>query len=196
MFMMNKRELRKHFLSVRECISQNDKSEYDDKIYDIFIKSDFINRFNKFLIYISVRNEPDTYRIIQFLLDNKKKIAVPFCNSHQMKFYLIESLDNLIEGKFGIPSVDVSSSEQISDFEDTLCIVPGVSFDNNCSRLGYGGGYYDRFLSVYNVVTLGVCYEVCISDNIPCEIFDIKMDYVLTENGFKSRKNKEVLHNG
>lgn len=190
--MTDKKEARKYYITIRKSISDSDKSVSDKKIFTYFINSSFINEYDTFLIYISVNNEVDTMNIIRFLSDNNKKIAIPYCSGKEMEFYYIKSLDDLIEGKFGIPSVNINISEKATDFSNALCVVPAVAYDVSGHRLGYGGGYYDRFLSVNKISTLGLAYEKCIAENLPHESYDIKIDYVLTDSCLRNHKSKEV----
>lgn len=187
--MTDKKELRDFYLKIRKCITDKEKEQSDRIIFTSFINSRFFNNYDTFLVYISVRDEVGTSDLIRYMLERKKKVAVPFCCDKTMEFYFINSTDELTEGKFGIPSVDVNKAEKAEIFDNTICIIPAVSFDNNGNRLGYGGGYYDRFLSGNNVPTIGLCYQRCISDNIPIEETDIKIDYVLTETYLWNHKN-------
>ena len=186
--MTDKKETRDLYLKIRNTISEKEKIEFDEIIFTKFINSSFFYSFDTFLIYISVNNEVETSRIIRYLFENNKKVAVPHCIGKEMFFCYINSTDDLIEGKFGIPSVDIRNSKKVSDFNRTLCIVPGISFDNKGNRLGYGGGYYDRFLSANKLPTLGLCYERCISSNIPSNNYDVKIDSVLTEIRLRNHK--------
>lgn len=188
MFTMIKKEKRDLYLKIRGSLCESEKREFDKRIFISFINSFFFNSFETFLVYISVGSEVSTAEIIKYLLDNNKKVAVPYCYEKNMDFYFINSTDDLVTGKFGIPSVNIEISNKVEDFSDALCIVPGVSFDNNGNRLGYGGGYYDRFLSEHNPATLGLSYERCICDFLPSELFDKKIDYVLTETFLRNNK--------
>ena len=190
--MKTKKELRKIFSDIRNSVSDEDKYFFDNNIFTQFVNSSFINDYDKFLIYISVNNEVDTMNIIRYLLNNNKKIAVPFCLGKEMDFYYINSTDDLIEGRFGIPSVDINIAEKATDFGNALCIVPALAYDISGYRLGYGGGYYDRFLSLNKIDTLGLCFEKCITEVLPHETFDIKIDCVLTDSCLRNHKTKEV----
>ncbi len=189
---MDKKETRDFYIKIRKNISSKEKNEFDRLIFTQFINSSLFNEFDTFLIYVSVNNEVATTDIINYLLYNNKKVAVPYCIGKEMNFYYINSLAELINGKFDIPSVDINKSQKCNFYSDALCIVPGVSFDNYGNRLGYGGGYYDRFLSENKNCTLGLCYERCLSDLLPTDIYDIKMDFILTEKCIRNHKDKEV----
>lgn len=190
--MRDKKESRDFYLKIRKCITEREKEKFDRIIFTSFINSRFFKNSDTFLVYISVNNEVGTSDLILYLLENDKKVAVPFCKDKIMEFYYINSPDDLITGRFGIPSVDTDKAEKAENFDNALCIVPAVSFDNNGNRLGYGGGYYDRFLSENDIPTVGLCYQRCVSEALPTEETDIKIDYVLTDSHLWNHKNKEV----
>ncbi len=183
--MIKKKENRKHYKIIRKSITKEEKRCFDRRIFTFFINSVLYKKADKLLIYVSVNGEVDTLDIISRALSDGKKVAVPYCSGKEMKFLVINSPDDLSEGEFGIPTADPERCEFVSDFNNTLCIVPGLSFDVKGNRLGYGGGFYDRFLCAHPVDTVGLCYERCLSESVPTEKFDIKINYVLTENGFK-----------
>lgn len=181
---MIKKQLRIQYKSVRNSISATDKSNSDQVIFRNFVSSPFFKDSDLYLCYVSVGSEVETVKIIDSLLANSKRVGVPYCEGKEMHFYEINSIDELVSGAYGIPTADVKKAKRISDFSNTLCIVPALSFDKKGFRLGYGGGYYDRFLSLHSVDTLGLCYECCYAESLPAEPHDIKIRCVLTENGF------------
>lgn len=183
--MIDKKELRKLYKTIRKRISSDEKSCFDSRIFSFLINSDLYKNAENLLIYVSVNDEVDTLDIISRALSDGKKVAVPYCCGKKMKFSVIESFDDLCDGEFGIPTADPENCEVISDFNNTLCIVPGLSFDIHGNRLGYGGGFYDRFLSENPVDTVGLCYGRCLSRSIPSDKYDIVIKYILTENGLK-----------
>lgn len=189
MFMNTKKDFRDFYFKIRKCINDSERQEFDRCIFVSFVNSNFFKNFEIFLIYISFNNEVQTLDLIRFMLDNNKKVAVPFCNDKTMDFYFINSFDELVDGKYGIRSVDVEKSVKVVNFDNALCIVPAVSFDNNGNRLGYGGGYYDRFLSENKIPSVGFCYQRCICDKLPTEQTDIKINFVLTENQLWNHEN-------
>lgn len=188
---MDKKALRRHYKAVRHSITCSEKTFADKKIFDFFVKSRYFNEFSTFLIYVSYDTETDTHNIINYLLQNRKRVAVPYCNGSVMTFYEINSLDDLVSGAFGIPTVNTENATEIKDYSGCLCIVPALAFDRKGNRLGYGGGYYDRFLAANKVATLGLCYDKCLAEELPAESFDVKIDSVLTENTLETL-NKEA----
>lgn len=192
MFVTDKDKTRQLYKFVRNSIPYFEKHKFDMCIFTQFINSDFFNKYDLFLIYVSVGSEVDTMNIIEYLLNNNKRVAVPVCSPKNLVFYNINSLDELCEGKFGIPAANESKAAKAIFSDNTLCLVPGICFDFYGYRIGYGGGFYDRFLSEYTVDTLGLCYERCICNRIPCENTDKSVDYILTDRCIRSSKHKEV----
>ncbi len=189
---MDKNDLRKFYTQFRNGINRSDKISADRSIFTYFINSRYFSDFGMFLCYVSFRSEADTHEIIRFLLNNKKRVAVPVCEDKQMRFFEIRSLSDLQPGRFGILIPKPDDADIVTDFSNALCLVPALAFDYNGNRLGYGGGYYDRFLSENKIQTLGFAYGNCLCRHIPSEDFDVKISTVLTENGFRKFKTGEA----
>ena len=183
--MMNKKDLRNFYRSVRKTISQNERINFNKKILTFLINSDLYLKSNLLLIYVSVNNEADTLDIISRALNDGKKVGIPYCIGKEMTFLLVDSLDELSEGEFGIPTVNPKKSKEVSALNNAVCIVPGLSFDNHGNRLGYGGGFYDRYLNKNKIETVGLCYGRCLSDKLPSDEHDIPVNYILTEYGIR-----------
>ncbi len=89
-----------------------------------------------------------------------------------------------------LSAADMTDTDGCSD-TDVLCIVPGLCFDKNGSRIGYGGGYYDRFLKDLCGVVMGLCYDECFLESIPRDEHDISVDLILTETGLKKADGRQ-----
>ena len=116
------------------------------------------------------------------------RVAVPKCipKQKQLDFFFINSFDDLSEGKFGILEPDEKKCERALKFKkDSLCIVPGLSFDIHGFRLGYGGGYYDRFINKFEGYTVGLCYSNCVRNEVPIEKFDMQVDFLITDKSIR-----------
>lgn len=185
---MNKIELRGIYSHKRKRISSEQKSNYDSRLLNNIISSEILNKFEKILCYVSVKNEPDTRKLIGILLSNGKSVYIPYCQEKNMLFYRLNSPDELIDGAFGIPTVDVSDKIPLKNFDNCACVVPAISFDTKGNRLGYGGGFYDRFLNGKNIFKVGITYEVCLASELPNEDFDVAVDTVITEQKIIRRK--------
>ena len=177
---MNKEDLRKKYLYFRRNIDVKDKLKYDKEIFDKIIYLKEYLDSSLVLIYVSLKDEVDTIKIIEYSLSIGKKVAVPKCIDEKMEFHIINSLSELKEGYFGI--LEPINNNLVEDFENSICIVPGVCFDKDGNRVGYGGGYYDKFLKRYKGRKIGIIYKECICDKISIDKYDIKVDKVICNN--------------
>ena len=98
-----------------------------------------------------------------------------------MEFFFINSLDELQPGAFGVLEPDPSIHEKLADLSSGLCLVPAFSYDWQGYRLGYGKGYYDRFLSRFGGDIIGICYSDCVQRSLPHGRFDRPVDLLVTE---------------
>lgn len=183
--MTNKQISRKFYKLIRASLTDSEKEFFDSRIIFSLINSRLYRESNLILTYVSFGSEINTLPLIEHALKNGKRIAVPKCIDNNMCFCEIHGTNDLVSGKFGILSVKEDNTDYIFDFSSALCVVPGLSFDSNGNRIGYGGGYYDRFLCDKNITSVGLTYERCISRIIPTEEFDIPVDYVITESSLK-----------
>ncbi len=179
---MNKTEARKYFLSVRDSISEEKRLEKSAAITERLLSTSEYDRCSVLLVYVSTGSEVVTLPLIERALRDGKSTAVPFCVGKEMKFRVITSVSSLTQGRFGILTAD-ESCPFAECFDDALCIVPALSLDRSGNRLGYGGGYYDRFLSAYpGIKTAALCFEDCLTEGLPTESTDIKISEIITEN--------------
>lgn len=185
---MDKLELRREFISLRDGFDEEYKSFSDKKITELLITSTEYTESKEIFIYVSVRSEVDTSAIISQAFGDGKKVAVPYCRNGLMNFYYISSVDELKHIQFGVPTVDIDTAVLAVPSSDTLCVVPALSFDKDGNRLGYGGGYYDRYLAANAVKSVGLCREKSLTDCLPAEEFDVKIDNIITERAFSRRR--------
>lgn len=137
--------------------------------------------------YVSKDIEVDTIALIEKALKDGKKVGVPRCVTKErlMDFYYINSLNQLEEGAFGVLEPIPEKCSKVVDFSKGFCIVPGLSFDSEGYRLGYGKGYYDRFLAKFGGVTVGICYSNCMRWKLPHGYFDKPVNFIITEKYFR-----------
>lgn len=135
------------------------------------------------LIYVSTTIEVDTTEIIAKALSDGKQVAVPRCvpGTREMEFFVINSLDELSCGTFGILEPDPQKSQRLEDFSHSICVVPALACDRRGYRLGYGGGYYDRFLRNYPGDKVLILYKNCFVEHIWHGRFDVPVDRIVTE---------------
>ena len=171
-------------------MSKEDKAERDLKICRRFQSLYQYRQAKTILCYTSKAIEVDTYRILQDALDAGKQVAVPRCidGTRLMRFYLIRSLEDLEKGTFGVMEPIVAQCQELTDFSGSICIVPALGYDLEGYRLGYGAGYYDRFLSGYSGLKIGIIYAACVKPRLPRGKFDVPVNLLLTEDYLRSIK--------
>lgn len=180
-----KQQMRKKYKAMRSAMGEQEKACLDDKVLSRLLNTWAYREQDLILTYVSTAIEVDTYGLIKKALQDGKTVAAPRCveNTRLMDFYIVKSLDDLEKGSFGVMEPDPSKCEKLSDFSKGLCIVPALCFDKAGYRLGYGKGYYDRFLASFGGTTVGICYSACVCDALPCGKFDKSVDILVTEKG-------------
>lgn len=174
---MDKKILREKYLKIRRNITHEDKQKYDNQIFEKVINFPEYKECKLILTYVSLSDEVDTIKLIEYSLKNGKQVAVPKCENDLINFYYINSLKELKKGYFNL--LEPVNNNIVIDFENSICIVPGVCFDKKRNRVGYGKGYYDRFLENYNRLKIGLTYKECLCDKIDTDKYDIKMDKII-----------------
>ncbi len=181
--MQIKKELRRKYKLVRKNVA--DKIIKDKDISEKLIDFKLFQNSDTVLFYAALDDEVNVDAAIKFALEHNKKIAFPVCidNNGKMQYYYIKSFDDVVIGSFGVREPDINKCEPCNDFDNSICIVPAIAFDKRGYRLGYGKGYYDRFLENYNSVTVGITYDETLVSLIPNDKYDIAVDYIVTQNG-------------
>lgn len=175
-----KTRLRKEFLQIRNSLPINIKTKSDELILNNLLSLNQYKGADTIFTYVSKDSEVDTMRIIDIALDDNKLIAVPKCKSGcEMDFYYIKSKDELESGAFGV--LEPKAGLKKADEATGICLVPGICFDKSGFRLGYGKGYYDRFLPQFNGVTVGLCRSDFLIEQLPYYNTDYKVDIVITD---------------
>ena len=178
---MTKSEIRKEFLRKRNALSDEYRLSADSEIFSKLIHCEEYVKSDLILVYVSVGSEIDTSEIIKYSFNSLKRVAVPFCRNGRMDFYEIFSTDELTASQFGIPTVDISDRTAVEMTDNTLCIVPALCLDINGNRVGYGGGYYDRFLREYGVNHVCLVRKDFIIENLPAEDSDFQIRKYITD---------------
>ncbi len=137
------------------------------------------------MLYVSVDKEPATLALIVKLLEAGKKVCLPRCTEHTLEARRIKSIEHLVPGPYGIPEpvADDSVSPVVKPSKIDLVILPCVACGTDCSRLGHGAGYYDRFLKELKRDTFkaALCYDKILLEGIPMDEHDEYMNAVITE---------------
>lgn len=174
-----KKELRKSLIARRKSMDTAYKARLDGLIFDKLTKSDVFKNSSMVLLYVSTEIEVDTQKLIDYCFKTGKRVAAPVSLDTELLFREIKSREDLKIGRYDILE-PVAQCPEITDFSESLCIVPALSVNTNGYRIGYGKGYYDRFLSRYNGISVCLCYKEFIGE-IPVDEYDIKPDFIITD---------------
>ena len=155
------------------------KKEKDNIIFDRVISNDKVILANTILIYVSLKYEVDTRRLINYFLVSGKKVAVSKVLGKEMKFYYINSFDDLVLGYKNVWEPK-EYCVMVSDFSSSISITPGICYNRIGYRIGYGGGYYDRFYDKVNLYKIGLCYKEFLIDDEFNDIYDVAVDEIIT----------------
>lgn len=182
---MTKSELRAKYLKKRSMLDKTQKRQFDLEIQSRLLMSDVYSSARTVLLYVSNDSEIDTYGIINAAFANKKRVAVPVTNDdYSLTFYYINSLEELKFGRFNI--LEPTSTDKVTDFLGSICIVPSLCCDLSFNRLGYGKGCYDRFLSTYDGTKICLTYADFVLPQIECDSTDVKVDMIVTNQYVKN----------
>lgn len=188
-----KKNLRARYRQFRERMSPEQKSALDLTIRGRLFALNEYARVDTVFTYVSKQIEVDTLTLIHEALSSGKKVAVPRCvpDTYDMVFYYITTEDDLEKGSFGVLEPIPAKCVPVPKNTVGLCVVPGLSFDAQGYRLGYGKGYYDRFLAEFQGITVGICYSGCIQWNLPHGYYDKPVDILITEKYIRRMANQK-----
>lgn len=186
-----KRALRQRFRQVRRDLGEQDRAEVDAAIEARVCALAEFARAEVLLTYLDVGAEVRTRGIIECAWDEGKVVALPRCvpGTREMRWYRVTSFEGLERSKLGIEEpMPVDENELLlGTGERMLALVPGLTFDAEGYRLGYGGGFYDTFLARFDGVSVGLCREVQMSASLRDEgvidEHDLPVQLVVTEKG-------------
>lgn len=181
----DKGSLRVLYLNQRNAVPEKLRAPQDERILARLESLDVFKEATMLLCYVSHGSEIDTRPLMERWLSKGGRLAVPRVvkDEHNLEFCEISSLDELVSGTFGImePADDV---EPVGNYEmaGSVCLVPGLVFDGDGQRIGYGGGYYDSFLPLYPGTKIGLARTWQLSNNpLPSSIHDVTVDVVVSE---------------
>ena len=196
----SKKEIRSHYLKLRDQIPEDVRREKSELITKRLMDHPWYHEAEKLLCFVSFRSEVDTLRLMWESLRSGKKVYCPRVGKDEksMEFYRIDLIEELQPGYQGILEPPVNEAgrfepgqpgnDRVTELCDrwkchTMMILPGAAFDPQCHRIGYGGGFYDRYLErfVTPVHTVAVAFDEQIAPEIPSELHDICPELVITD---------------
>ena len=182
MGMLGKKEIRTEVKKRRREADEETLHEKSLQILERFRQLSAYKDASLLLAYVDAKREVETRLLMRCAWDDGKKVAVPRVDGDGiMHFYYLRSLKDLEPGAFGI--MEPRADCRICEPEEGLLLMPGVAFDEQGHRVGYGGGYYDRYLEKHpHLIHIALAFEFQIFPEVPSEKHDICPDLIVTEN--------------
>lgn len=175
---MNKQQLRQAIRQRKRAMTQEEIEDRSRSLCEKFLNSDNYRRCTCLYGYLPYNQEVRTWPILHQALADGKKVAVPKVYGDEMKFIYLTDLTQVATGYAGIP--EPIADGPVAEQQDALVLMPGLAFDPQGHRIGYGGGFYDKFLSREpKHPTVALCYEFQMVDHLETEQFDIPVDTVI-----------------
>lgn len=213
---MTKAEIRKEIREKRDQLNMEELQRFSKAILDKLIQSEPYEECDRILTYLSMGSEVNTHILVEQAKADGKRVYLPRVEQKKLEFYEIDDLLHLELSSFGVLEPEISEArryalprEQLSkggvdkdkgsDRENrTLMIIPGLAFDTTGSRIGYGGGYYDRYLALLNdtlalqIYKVALAFDFQLYPGIPVESYDIPVDEIITPTR-RILCNKELM---
>ena len=175
---MNKQELRKQIREMKRAMSMEEIEMRSAKLGELFVNSEAYRQAKTIYGYLPYNQEVRTVPMLEQALKDGKRVAVPKCYGDIMRFIYMDDLTKVEKGYAGIP--EPVADEPVADDKTALVLMPGMAFDPQGHRIGYGGGFYDKFLAEEpEHPTLALCYAFQVLPHLETEEFDIPVDAVL-----------------
>ncbi|MCL1630384.1 5-formyltetrahydrofolate cyclo-ligase [Sporolactobacillus sp. CPB3-1] len=198
---MNQKKLniRNRILQQLERIDESVFTEQCKRIRDRLFATKIWQSADTVGITISIGREIETMAVITKAWTESKRVCVPKCNHkmHTLAFYELQTFSELESGFYGLMEPDPEKTKLVEPPSIDLLLVPGVAFDPQGYRIGYGGGYYDRLLNSYEGGTASLLLERQLIDELPIEPHDKPVDWMITESrclSAKASENENMVH--
>lgn len=186
---INKQSIRRKFLERRDSLSLSDRKQKSLRIWENLKKEECFKQAEIVLVYMDYRSEVMTTGLVEELLQSQggKKVYAPKVDGLDIDFYELTSLDELYPGYQQIREPEALLDKQftlaVSEGKKCLVLVPGAVFDRELGRMGYGKGFYDRFIHNFPAITkVGLAFDCQITGQVPRESHDKHLDMIVTES--------------
>ena len=175
---MDKKQLRKEIREKKRAMTEAQIEEKSRRLGQLFADSELYRKAKTIYGYLPYNQEVRTVPMLMRALADGKRVAVPKVYGDEMKFIYLDDFSAVEKGYAGIP--EPVADEPVADDETALVLMPGLAFDPQGHRIGYGGGFYDKFLAKEpNHPTVALCYDFQMLPELKTEEFDIPVDQVL-----------------
>ena len=178
--MDTKNSLRRQLIAIRKEISEVQRLEETRDICESLKGMKTLKEADVLLLYAAKLPEVALDSIFAWAVAQGKKVCFPRVSGDEMDFYYVQDVSELVPGNFGVR--EPNESCELAAFDKAVCLVPGVGFDKTGNRMGYGKGYYDRYLSrtTADIYKIAICFDEQLLENIPTREHDVKMDCVVS----------------
>lgn len=179
---MQKEKLRRFYIKKREELPSEERQRLSKAIVERVKELPAFKRANNLLLFCPHRGEPDITPLFDVVIKEGKNLILPKVNGRDLRLIKVEGKENLGLGAFCI--LEPQGGEEVRPEDIDFSLVPGVAFDKEGYRLGFGKGYYDRLLERLGGIKVGVAYEFQVVERLPRDTWDKPVDLVLTEKNF------------
>lgn len=192
-----KKALRRSLLERRTALTADFTKTASGKICENILKLIARTETDTVLLFYPIKNEPDLCSLVKVLCENGIRVGFPISRTEDVSldFRAVSDVDDMRVGAYGIrePREDALAVPVSSR---SLCIVPALAYDKCGHRLGYGKGYYDRFLADFPGVSAGAVYGELVLDLLPADSYDVRVNMIITEGGvvLPDEVNKANIH--
>ena len=175
---MDKKELRAMIRAQKRAMTEQEIESKSQRLTELFLATDAYRQAKTIYGYLPYNQEVRTEALLEQALRDGKRVAVPKCYGDEMRFIYLDDLSKVEKGYCGIP--EPVEDEPVGDDPTALVLMPGLAFDEEGHRIGYGGGFYDKFLMQEpEHPTLALCYDFQMLPELHTEEFDIPVDRVI-----------------
>ncbi|HHU75013.1 MAG TPA: 5-formyltetrahydrofolate cyclo-ligase [Clostridiales bacterium] len=188
---MNKDDIRKNILKERSLLSESQRREFNQAIYQRLINSDLYQKSKIIFAFASFGSEVDTWTILDHAMHEGKRVYLPRVEGKIMNFYELKDIQSLEPSKFGIlePKTEEANRYLVETDPNQIkvMIMPGLAFDTKGNRIGYGAGYYDKYLNSFpkdHFIKAAIAYDFQIFDYLVSDPYDIPVDIIITPSKY------------
>ena len=175
---MDKTALRQHIRTLKRQMTEAEIDQKSQLLCSMLLDTDLYRNAKSIYGYMSYNQEVRTLELLDQALRDGKRVAIPKCYAKEMRFIWMDDLSQTVKNSCGIP--EPVHDTPVADDPTALVLIPGMAFDATGHRVGYGGGYYDKFLAIEpNHPTVALCYDFQLLEQIPTNEYDIPVDLVL-----------------
>lgn len=175
---MDKKELRRQIRQQKRAMTETEIVEASQRLGELFLACDQYKRAKTIYGYLPYNQEVRTVPMLEQALRDGKRVAVPKCYGDEMRFIYMDDLSKVEKGYAGIP--EPIADDPVAEDKTALVLMPGMAFTKDGKRMGYGGGFYDKFLAAEpDHPTVALCYGFQMVEDLPTEDYDIPVDCVL-----------------